>query len=184
MKYYQLKVTLMRTKPPIYRRILINPEIKLPEFHQIIQAIMGWTNSHLHQFIINKEYYGQPHPDDWTEVVNYKNVKIKDVLVKLKDKIQYDYDFGDNWQHLIKLEKIIDSDEEFNVKCIKGAICCPPEDCGGIWGYYELLEIIDDPKHPEHKSMLEWLGGGYDPEDFNTEEINAAFVNYNKNIKK
>lgn len=184
MNYYQLKVTLNGTKPPIYRRILIIPEIKLPKFHYIIQIIMGWTDSHLHQFIIDGQFYGEPHPDDWTEVINYNNIKIKDVLVYPKDKIKYEYDFGDGWEHVITLEKIIESKEEFNIKCIKGERCCPPEDCGGVGGYYNLLEIINDPRDEEYESMIEWLGDEYDPEYFNIEEINNELEYFNKKKKK
>ena len=105
-KYYQLKISLKGSKPLIYRNVLVNPELKLPELHDIIQTVMGWSNSHLHEFVINNKSYGKPDPDDDYEVINYKNIKIKDVLSKIKDKIKYEYDFGDYWVHSISLEKL------------------------------------------------------------------------------
>ena len=105
-------------------------------------------------------------------------------MVYPKDKIKYEYDFGDGWEHVITLEKIIESKEEFNIKCIKGERCCPPEDCGGVGGYYNLLEIINDPRDEEYESMIEWLGDEYDPEYFNIEEINNELEYFNKKKKK
>lgn len=180
MNYYQIKIKLKESKPPIYRKILINPETKLPKFHDIIQDVMGWTDSHLHHFIVDGEFYGEPDPDDWTEVINYKNIKIYEVLMDEKDKMIYEYDFGDSWIHEIILEKFIELDEEFNVKCIDGKLNCPPEDCGGISGYYNLLEVLSNPEDEEYEYMLEWLEEDFDPEYFNIDEVNEVLRYYNK----
>ena len=182
-RYYQLKISLIDSKPTIYRRILINPELKLLKLHDVIQIVMGWTNSHLHQFIINNEYYAEPNPDDYYEIINYKNIKIIDILNDIKDKIKYEYDFGDSWLHTISLEKKIESEEKFNVKCIEGKYNCPPEDCGGIGGYYDLLEIINDPKNEEYESMLEWLGNDFDPKYFDLVKVNEELEYLNKRVK-
>jgi len=101
------------------------------------------------------------------------------LLKKEKDSLIYEYDFGDSWEHKIILEKILPYDASLKVpSCIKGKRACPPEDCGGIWGYQNLVEIIKDPSHPEHEEMLEWLGGEFDPEYFDMNETNRMLGKY------
>jgi len=179
-----MKITLKGSKPSIFRTIIINPELKLPKFHNILQDLMGWQDYHLHQFVKGKEHYGVPSSDDYIDVINYKNVKIIDLIEKIKDKIIYEYDFGDGWEHEIVLEKIIEENEEYNVKCLKGSMNCPPEDCGGIHGFYDLLEIIKDPNHEEYVETIEWLGDDYDPEYFDLDDLNKLLKKYNKIKKK
>jgi len=143
----------------------------------IIQISMGWTNSHLHQFIKDRTFYTEKMPDDdtWGELdsVDYKNMKISYLLKKEKDKIVYEYDFGDGWEHDVLLEKILPADEKFKSPvCLAGKMACPPEDCGGVWGYADLLEILKNPKHKEYDSYMDWLGGEFDPEHFDKEAVN------------
>ncbi len=116
--------------------------------------------------------------DDFWEMsdnVDYKGIKVSDLLKKEKDKIVYEYDFGDGWQHDVILEKILPVDKKIKYPvCVKGKMNCPPEDCGGIWGYYELLEILANPKHPEYNGWFEWMGEEkFDPEYFDLEEVNG-----------
>jgi hypothetical protein len=141
---------------------------------------MGWTNSHLHQFTKNRKFYGIKYPDDdfWDDFTNvdYKKEKIRisDLLQDENEKITYEYDFGDGWIHDILLEKIQPADPEIKYPfCIAGKRNCPPEDCGGVWGYSELLNILKDPKHKEYENYLEWLGEGFDPEYFDIDEVNS-----------
>lgn len=170
---YQLKVTLKESKPPIWRRIQVNSDITLYKLHQILQVVMGWFNCHLHQFVVHGEYYGTPDPDFDFEVKNEKRVKLNQVASTTGDKFVYEYDFGDSWEHVILLEKILQPEAEVHYPiCLKGKRACPPEDCGGIWGYNDLLEIIQDSAHPEHKDMLERLGGSFDPEEFDLGVVN------------
>ena len=176
---YQLKITLSDTKPPIWRRFLIEPKENLFELHQAIQIIMGWSNSHMHQYRKNKIFYGTPDEefgDDFgLEILDEKKFKIFQVLDKLKAKIIYEYDMGDSWDHILVLEKILPREDKVKYpKCLNGAMACPPEDCGGISGYYNLLEIIESPKHKEHKEMLDWLGGKFDPIEFDLNGINQS----------
>ena len=143
----------------------------------IIQITMGWTNSHLHQFIKNRTFYTERMPDDdtWGEMdnVDYKKIKISSLLKKEKEKIVYEYDFGDGWEHDVLLEKILPGDEKLKLPvCVAGKMACPPEDCGGIWGYADLLEILKNPKHEEYDSFMEWLGGEFNPEHFDKDEVN------------
>ncbi|MDY7026950.1 MAG: plasmid pRiA4b ORF-3 family protein [Spirochaetota bacterium] len=170
---YQLKVTLKESSPPIWRRIQVNSDISLYKLHQILQVVMGWLDYHLHQFVIHGEYYGVPEPDFDFEVKNEKRVKLNQVASRPGDKIVYEYDFGDSWEHVILLEKILEPEDRGHYPiCLKGKRACPPEDCGGIWGYYDLLEAMQDPAHPEHDDILEWLESNFEPEEFDVDLVN------------
>ena len=176
-KIYQVQIALKGSKPKIWRRILIPSDLLLSDFHKIIQTTMGWTNSHLHQFIKNGTFYTVKIQDDdfWDEMdnVDYKKMKISDLLKKDKDKIIYEYDFGDSWEHDIILEKISPVDNKIKYPiCLTGKRNCPPEDCGGVWGYADMLEILEQPNHEEYESYMEWLGGKFDPKHFKKDEVN------------
>lgn len=170
---YQMKVTLEDIKPPIWRRIQVTSATSLYKFHKILQTVMGWSDYHLHEFIIDETHYGKPDPDYPFEVKNEKNMKLGQAVSEEGAKFTYIYDFGDYWRHKILVEKILllEPDKHYPI-CIKGKRACPPEDCGGIYGYYEFLEAIQNPDHPEHDEMLEWVGGSFDPEAFDLDEIN------------
>ena len=177
MKIYQIRIELTRFKPMIWRRLLIPSNTLLSDLHKMIQTSMGWTNSHLHQFIHNKTFYTKKYPEDdtWGELdnVNYSKIRISAFLLKEKDKIVYEYDFGDSWEHNIILEKIFPAEKNMIYPiCLGGDMNCPPEDCGGVWGYSEILEILKNPKHEEYESYIEWLGGEFDPEYFDKEAVN------------
>jgi hypothetical protein len=172
---YQLKITLRDSKPPIWRRVLVPSNFSLYKLHEVIQVAMGWTNSHLHQFVIDGQRYSIPSPDDWEPVVDERRYSLSQIASLEKHKFVYEYDFGDSWEHDIIVEKI--SPPEAGMKypeCIKGKRAGPPEDVGGVWGYDSFLEAIQDPNHEEHDSYLEWIGGEFNPEDFNLDEINQA----------
>lgn len=171
---YQIKITLNDIKPPIWRRVLVPGNITLAKLHQIIQETMPWQDYHLHQFIVDDVYYGVPHPDDWHEVKSERRVKLNEIAPHEKARFIYEYDFGDDWLHTVLVEKILPSDPVQKLPvCIKGKRACPPEDVGGSWGYQLFLEALNDPKHDEHEMYKEWVGGEYDPEAFNLDEINA-----------
>jgi len=176
---YQIKITLIGAKPPIWRTVLVPSNIGLSAFQDVIQVVMGWTDSHLHQFIANNVFYGIPDDDFEMEMEDEAKYKLSQLLKKEKESFIYEYDFGDSWEHKILLEKILPFDNKLVLPvCIKGKQACPPEDCGGVWGYEELLVTISDPKHPEHDDMLEWLGGEFDPEEFDLEETNEDLAEY------
>jgi len=171
---YQIQISLNGSTPEIWRRIQLKSDTLLPDLHNIIQTTMGWDDSHLHQFIKNKEFYGDPSVDEDFDTIDYRKIKLSAMLKKEKEKFMYEYDFGDGWIHTILLEKIlpVDSKTKYPV-CIAGEMHCPPEDCGGVWGYSDLLEILKDPKHEEYGNIIEWLGDDFDPNEFNIELINA-----------
>ncbi len=141
---------------------------------------MGWTNSHLHHFIIgmrpNARYIGFGPIDEWDDAVDEENedeVLINEVLPSAKTKMIYEYDFGDSWEHEVVLEKVLEAEAGVSYpRCVAGENACPPEDVGGVWGYAEFLRAISDPKHKERKSYLEWVGGEFDPEEFDLEAVN------------
>ena len=171
---YQLKITLRGSKPPIWRRVQVPGDITLYKLHQVIQVAMGWDDEHLHQFTADGIDYGESAPEWGMEVKSERRAHLNQVAPAEKARFTYEYDFGDSWDHEILVEKILPPEAGVHYpNCIKGKRACPPEDCGGIWGYEELVAAIRDPEHPEHEEMLEWVGEDFDPEEFDLEEINA-----------
>ena len=175
---YQIKITLARSKPPIWRRVIVRADMPLNRFHDVIQRVMGWTNSHLHQFVLGRTFYGKPNPefaDMGSETLNEKRYTIADLAPGARKKFHYEYDFGDSWDHEVLVEKVLPPDPAFkHPVCVGGAEACPPDDCGGIYGYYEMLAALANPKHPEHADLKEWIGGEWDAEAFDLNATNAA----------
>lgn len=172
-KIYKLKVTLERIAPPIWRRVLVPSDATFADLHRVIQESMGWLDYHLHVFRIGDRHIGMRHEDSDDE--DGRKVSLDSVVDKRGTVFSYEYDFGDGWDHLIKLEEVLDPDPRVTYPiCIAGARACPPEDSGGPGGYQDLLEILASPKHPEHDDRLSWLGGLYDPEGFDVNRVNAA----------
>ena len=170
---YQLKVTLRHVKPPVWRRILVRGDVTLYKLHQTLQIAMGWTDSHMHQFVVDGVFFGQPDPDFDFDVESERRTRLHDVVSGVKDKFSYEYDFGDGWEHEILVEDILQPEPRTRYpRCIKGKRNCPPEDIGGPWGYADFLEAIENEDHPEHEEYLEWIGGSFDPEAFDLEAVN------------
>lgn len=174
---YQFKITLDGVKPPIWRRIQTPSDFTLAALSDMIQAAMGWENVHLHAFEIGGMRYGIPMDDGWEDVLDEGEYSLDELGLRAKSRFKYEYDFGDDWRHTVVLEKVLPWKPEDDPVCIKGKRACPPEDCGGIWGYQRLWETLADPKHPEHKQMKEWLGGEVpDPERFSLERVNLRLA--------
>ena len=174
-RVYELKVALRGTEPPIWRRFRLRDDVTLLKLHEMLQVIMGWTDSHLHQFIFHGTYYGRPDPDLPGPRRDERKVRLGDVLKKPRDRLTYEYDFGDSWDHELILEQVLPHEPRARYPVIlagKGA--CPPEDCGGIPGYYRLLEALAHPTDPERQELLEWVGGKFDPECFDVGALNRA----------
>ncbi|MBI3971441.1 MAG: plasmid pRiA4b ORF-3 family protein [Chloroflexi bacterium] len=169
---WQLKITLIGIRPPIWRRVQVPSTVTLDKLHLVIQAAMGWDNYHLYSFSIGGEEYGEPDPE--LNLRSAGRARLDRMVGGEKARFRYTYDFGDDWEHDILVEKVLPpvSGVRYPI-CITGRRACPPEDCGGIWGYEELLEILQDPQHEEYEERLEWLGGEFDPEAFDLEEANA-----------
>jgi hypothetical protein len=172
----QLKVTLLGIQPPIWRRIAVPGDINAFKLHEVLQAVMGWTNGHLHQFVANKKTYGLPDEDSDRETKDERRYTLAQ-LVNEGPPLVYEYDFGDYWRHRLEVEKVLPADPKATApKCLDGARACPPEDVGGPGGYENFLEAIEDPKHPEHDDLLEWVGGMFEPEAFSVEETNMELA--------
>jgi hypothetical protein len=175
---YQLKITLLGIKPPIWRRFQVPSDMNLAKLHQVIQEVMGWEESHMHQFKVGKTYYGMTYPndfDDMPETRDERKARLNELVTRPKAKFIYEYDFGDSWEHEVVLEKVLPPEPGAKYPvCLEGKRACPPEDCGGVWGYANLLEVMQDEGHPEHEEMLEWLGEEFDPEKFDVEAVNKA----------
>jgi hypothetical protein len=176
---YQLQVLLNGTQPPIWRRLQVPGTANLGWFHAVLQVAMGWTNSHLHQFICGEHMYADPRVQlDQYEgdppVLDEGKATLAEVLSDIKQGLVYEYDFGDSWEHIVTVEKIlpVEASASAIAVCLAGTGACPPEDCGGIGGYVELLRALKNRKHPEHKSMKEWLGRPFDSEAFDVAKAN------------
>jgi hypothetical protein len=174
MNIYQIKITLRHVRPPVWRRILVPPDIKLPRLHDVFQVVMGWTDSHMHAFRMGNEQYGVSSGDFPDMFRSERNVRL-DQLAGVGGRLVYEYDFGDGWEHDILIEKSLPAEKGKRYPvCVTGKRTCPPEDCGGPWGYENLLKVLRDPRNEEHEEMLEWIGGDFDAEAFDLEEVNAG----------
>ena len=172
---YQLKISLPEIRPPVWRRVRVT-DCTLATLHRIIQRCMGWADCHLHEFEIGRERLGDPiqWADDFGgEIGNEGKVKLSQLAGHGVKKFTYTYDFGDNWEHVVQVEKVLDAEPGVRYpRCLAGKRACPPEDCGGSWGYGEFLEAIQDSEHEEHEDMTEWIGREFDPEAFAVEVVN------------
>jgi len=172
---YQLRVTLLGTNPPIWRRIAVSGGISLGHLHGVLLQAMGWDGGHMHLFHLGKTDYGETHPE-LEHVEDQWEVRLCDVAPKAKKRFVWEYDMGDTWLHEIFVEKIDPAAPPLKgaAVCLAGARACPPEDCGGVYGYEDFLKAVRDPKHESHEEMLEWIGGEFDPEAFDLKETNKA----------
>ncbi len=172
---YQIKVTLRDSQPPIWRRIQVRGDITLAKLHRILQRVMGWEDAHLHQFIVQGERYGVPDQEDVgpRKTRDERKYKLSDVIPGENSQCAYLYDFGDNWEHVLEIEKALPPEEGVRYPlCLAGGRACPPEDVGGIPGYENFLEAIRDSQHPEHEELLAWAGGAFNPKEFDVDQIN------------
>jgi len=177
---YQLKVILAGNSPMIWRRIQVPGKTRLPALHLILQAAMGWYNCHLHSFSIQGVDYSEPDPGlDDLDYEDETKVRLNQIASRAGIRFGYMYDFGDGWEHDILVEEILTPQRGVKYPiCLAGKRACPPEDVGGVWGYEEFLEAIKNPKHEEHEDYLEWVGGEFDPDEFDVEQTNGVMQDY------
>ncbi len=172
---FQLKVGLKDAKPPIWRRILVEENTTLTRLHEIIQITMGWTDRHLHMFIIDNTFYCPPgEENDWIspDSKNEENFTLRDLEGTIGHGFQYVYDFGDDWMHQVTLEKILPVKENQDYPVVlAGRRTGPPEDIGGIYGYMRALEILQDPGDEKYQELCEWFADDFDPALFRKAEI-------------
>lgn len=171
----QLKVTLRGVRPPVWRRLLMPGTMTLGQLHVAIQAAMGWHDCHLHVFDIGGEAFGDRRSVD--DVADERRPTLNGLLGSSVVRFGYTYDFGDNWEHAVAFEKSEPAVEGRSYPaCIGGKRHCPPEDCGGAWGYKQLLAIMADPNHPEHANQVDWIGEDFDPNEFSNERANMVLA--------
>ncbi len=170
----QLKVTLDGIRPPVWRRLLMSSNIRLDQLHAVIQAAFGWDDYHLHAFEAAGQRYSDPRLLDDLECVDEADVPLMALAPLPGKRFTYTYDFGDDWRHTIVVEKLLDTEPGLSYpQCIAGRRACPPEDCGGPWGYAELLAALADPAHEQHVELSQWVGGSFDDAAFDLDQINA-----------
>ncbi len=182
-KVYQLHISLKDISPAIWRRFVVTDIVTFANLHKIIQIVMGWEDEHLHEFTVGGRKIGEPHEELFDlEVENEKKIRLSEQELSEKQKFGYLYDFGDGWEHEIKVERILPIEAGVKYpKCLAGERACPPEDCGSTSGYEHLLELSKTPKRKmdsEERGLLEWLHGWYG-EDFDfgyfsVDEVNAV----------
>ncbi|MER7131304.1 plasmid pRiA4b ORF-3 family protein [Streptosporangium saharense] len=174
---HRIKVTLAGSRPPIWRRLEVPSEITLRALHDILQAVFGWEDYHMWAFESPHGRYGVA--DRELQIADAATRRLGQIAAEPGDRLGYTYDFGDNWEHVIAVEAVTPAEPGVAYpRCLTGRRACPPEDCGGIWGYDDLMEILADPEHEEHEERLEWLGldsaDQFDPAAFDLSETNAA----------
>jgi hypothetical protein len=182
----QIRVSLDGVEPAIYRRLVVPLASTLAQLHHVLQAAMGWTNSHLHQFEIGGLYFGEPEllnediPDDYRHALDASSVRLRDFHFDHEGELSfvYLYDFGDSWQHKVTLEKLLAvKPAPKTATCIEGARCCPPEDVGGTHGYFEFLRVLLSPEPDEleeQRQLKRWCGGSFNPQQFDVAEVDKA----------
>lgn len=179
---YQFKITLLGSNPPIWRRIQ-TADCRLNTLHHHIQAAMGWTNSHLHHFLIGRQRYGIPKwlddPVLNSKVIDSTTTRLSDLLPSSGKRctFEYAYDMGDYWEHEILFEGRLAPDPKLKYPlCIEGERACPPEDCGGVPGYEHMLDVLADPEHEDYESVVEWIGGPFDPSAFDVKRATTKMA--------
>ena len=175
-KLYELHVELEDIEPRIWRKILVPGSLKLSHLHDLLQLVMGWNNSHLHSFQFGKKVFSSRPTDlEDLDMLDEGKYTFERALADSARGFVYEYDFGDSWRHLIQVKLVTQPNTEwFYPLCVAGARAAPPDDVGGPPGYTEFLAAIQNPKHPEHESMLSWIGGAFDPEGFDLNMINRT----------
>lgn len=165
----RLKITLVDVTPAVVRRLEVPLAIKLSDLHLVIQTVMTWCNYHLYEFEARKMHWGLPDPEfDWggPRILSAKTAALADLIGPTGIKsFKYRYDFGDDWEHAIRIEKILEPEPgTIYPRLLEASGRCPPEDVGGPWGYQDYLAAISDPSHEGHEEMIGWRGPGFDPD--------------------
>jgi hypothetical protein len=176
---WRVTITIADIEPAIWRTLLVPESFNFAQLHEIIQAALGWTDSHLHHFILGGLVVGAPELDDYSRTFEAEDIRLSDLHLHALDdpKILYEYDFGDSWRHWIAFERMVPMVKgEPYPQLIDGARSRPPEDVGGPPGYQDFLEAWRDPRHEDHKAMRTWAGRSFEPENFDIEKTQKAIT--------
>jgi hypothetical protein len=174
----QLRIELREVQPRVWRRILVPENITLSKLHVALNWAMGWHGGHLHEYEIARQRYGIPDPD-WPDggMTDERRIRLKPMLTDGLRRFRYIYDLGDYWEHDVTVEDlIVPTASTPAVRCLAGENACPPEDVGSAAGYAEFLAAIADPAHEDHDTMLQWIGGSFDPAAFDLDAVNARLA--------
>jgi hypothetical protein len=175
----QCHVQLVDSAPPIWRRFHISEQATLAELHGVLQRVMGWRNCHRHQFVVGGDRYADPTMMSPTETRDTHTHRLADFAWPVGATFTYTYDFGDGWLHQITVESRQPSPPgEPTLACLAGERACPPEGSGGVWGYEELLERLNDPDDPDYEELLDQIGLDFDPEAFDPHAVNQHLSSY------
>jgi hypothetical protein len=179
-RQYQLRIELHEVQPQVWRRLLVPEDITLIKLNVVLQQVMGWLGGHLHEYIVGRLHYGIP-DDDWPSaelMIDERRVRLNTLVESGARRFIYLYDFGDGWEHTVKIEDVVipTTTGAMKIRCLAGENACPPEDVGGPHSYFEFLTAIKDPTHEEHGSMLQWIGGAFDPVAFNINDVNERLA--------
>ncbi|MGV7244270.1 plasmid pRiA4b ORF-3 family protein [Caballeronia sp. M23-90] len=175
---WAIKLSLREIKPEIWRRIEVASTITLADLHKVIQAAMGWMDSHLHDFDLGDVRYGMVQDDFDDGMADETGVRL-DTVCQPGARFIYNYDFGDGWEHLVVIEKAVAIEPGTRYpRCTAGRNACPPEDCGGPWGYADMLKTLAGKRNAERAELIEWLGGEFDPRDFDLAQANRMISDY------
>ena len=169
---HRLKVTLRQVRPPVWRRIEVPSDMRLSELAGVLEAAMGWMGGHLHAFDADGVLYEIPDEEGFGRRTtrDERKAQLGQALRDVRARMRWDYDFGDGWEHDVVVEAIEPRAGDVRYpRCLAGRRACPPDDCGGPWGYNELLAAVADPLHVEHQSLTVWAPSGFDPEAFDVE---------------
>lgn len=169
----QFFIWLVDSDPPIWRRFQVSNQLTLDQFHQVVQVVMGWQNSHLYEFVIGGDRYSRLDSAPLPDTQDAGRIQLAALPLNKGETFIYTYDLGDGWLHRVGLERSLTPDDITQLPiCLEGERACPPENSGGIWGYNEILERLSDPEDPEYEDLIEWVGGDFDPERFDLKAIN------------
>lgn len=179
MKIYQLRIQLQEAEQAVWRKVRVPATVPLARLHKVFQVVMGWSDSHLHEFRIGAMRFGIPDPDFQEEqpIIAERRAVLQEVLKPSISRFSYLYDFGDGWEHEVLIEGTgTISEDERPLLCLAGANACPPDDVGGPGGYADFLQAIANPKHKEHRHYLQWCGGAFDPKGFDLQSVNRSLA--------
>ena len=182
-KAVELTVALRDIEPKIWRRLVVPASLTLRELHAVIQTAMGWEDYHLHKYEVDGVLFGDVEEIQGWPLGEEDSYTVGQAAAAV-DEFTYEYDFGDSWEHVIRVERVMASVGADTPRLVDGARACPPEDCGGFPGYEDLLVALADPEHEQHEELLEWVGGEYDPGAFDLAATNANLELYDRQTRQ
>lgn len=170
--HHHLRISLDEVEPEVWRTLVVASDIALPELGDVLVAVMGWEGYHLHQYVAGGMYFGDDDDETSRFTIAYERITLEQIAGRAGGEFEWHYDFGDGWTHRVVVERVGEPQQARVPVCLDGARACPPEDCGGPHGYADLLTALADPGHDEHDRMVEWVGGGFDPDAFDRTAVN------------